>query len=233
MIGYTDNAFDGYPGFIGATPAPLAPGSSELIDLPYEKRQIRESSGASEYQDGDLRIVGNEDLHVLRTEPIPSGFRAFVCDSTLNVYKQAAGATQFAPLKLQAQVLPTDADNMKVWRIEFSDRDPRVDPNQPDASKPQQGPLPAPLTDVFGNWFVTGRESVAGWSNAGGPGLIPNSPEDRQLTRDSLNAENEMRQQCFARYPLSADERAKRANTVLASPPPVDPAVPGWPEAGS
>lgn len=180
---YTDNAFDGYPGFVGATPAPLEPGSSELIDLPYEQRQIPESRGASEYQDPDLRIVGNEDLHVLRTDPIPSGFRALVCDSTLNVYKQAAGATQFAPLTLQSQVSPTDADNMKVWRIEFSDHDPRADSNQPDAGKPQQGPLPAPLTDVFGNWFVTGREGVAGWSNDGRartdtrqPGRSPANP---------------------------------------------------------
>ncbi|WP_319452980.1 MULTISPECIES: hypothetical protein [unclassified Mycobacterium] len=232
VIRYTDDIDNGYPGFLQATPTPPRTGSPESLELPYEQRQIRKSRGASDFHDSNQRIVGNEEFHVVRTEPIPTGFRAFVCDSTLNAYTQAAGATQFTPMKLLNGLTPNDYDNMKVWRIEFSDHDPRADSSRPTApTAPQRGPQPAPRTDVFGPWFVTGSEVVAGWSNGDHPGVVLGSPEDLELTRDAQDAENTMRQQCLDRYPLNADQRAKMATTVVDNPPTVEPAVPGWPES--
>ncbi len=99
-----------------------------------------------------------------RPSPSPDGFRAFVCDATFDTYKQAGGASQYVPVKSYPGFQPTDVENMKVWRIEFSSRDSRLAPGAPASpdTPPQSGPLPAPQTDVFGPWFVTGALGVGG-----------------------------------------------------------------------
>lgn len=127
--------------------------------------------GPSTFDDPGQRIVGNEELDVLQTEPIPDGFRAFVCDATFDTYKQAGGASQYVPVKSYPGFQPTDVENMKVWRIEFSSRDSRLAPGAPASpdTPPQSGPLPAPQTDVFGPWFVTGALGVGGWSDSDHP----------------------------------------------------------------
>jgi hypothetical protein len=126
---------------------------------------------------------------------------------------------------------PTEYENMKVWRIEFSDRDPRATPAPPAApSTPQSGPLPAPRTDVFGPWFVTGAIGVGGWSDSDYPGLAQGTPEQQQRFREAQATEDTMRKQCLDRYPLNTEQRKAIATTVLDKPPTVEPALPGWPE---
>jgi hypothetical protein len=231
IVSYTDDVAAAYPGFERATPAPLEPGAPELMEIPYAQREIRMPRGPSKFDDPNQRIVGNEELYVLRTEPTPDGFRALVCDATFNTYKQAAGEAQYVPIMSYPGFRPTDYENMKVWRIEFSDRDARATSAPPAApSRPQSGPLPAPRTDVFGPWFVTGAIGVAGWSDSDYPDLLQGTPEQQQRFREAQDAEAAMRQRCLDRYPLDAVERAALATTVIDKPPTVEPALPGWPE---
>jgi hypothetical protein len=233
VVLYTANLDAGYPGYQRATPELLKRGSAEWANTPWAQRQIRAFSGSTDFDDPSRRIVGNEELHVLQAEPLDTGFRAFVCDATYDVYEELAAATQFAPLNLDISndTNKPDFHNMHVWRIEFSDRDPRMGPAPPASpTAPQRGPLPAPETDVFGPWFVTGAQHVRFWWNNDYPGLTPGSPEDNQRTREARTAEDEMRQQCLDRYPLDAAQRATRATTVIDTAPPVEPALPGWPE---
>ncbi len=232
VVSYTDDLLAAYPGFERATPPPIEPGSPELMETPYAQREIRMPRGPSRFDDPNQRIVGNEELHVLRTEPTPDGFRAFVCDATFNTYKQAAGATQFVPIMSYPGFEPTDFENMKVWRVEFSDRDSRATSQSPGSpNTPQSGPLPAPRTDVFGPWSVTGAIGVGGWSDSDYPDLVQGTPEQQQRFREAQDLEAAMRQQCLAQYPLNAEQRKAIATTVIDSPPAVKPAVPGWPEA--
>ena len=233
VIFYTADLDAGYPGFLRATPELLERGSPEWVKMPVAQRQIRGYRGKPAHDDPDQRFVGNEDLHILRLDPLDTGFRAFVCDATYGVFEQPAGSTQFKPLNFDISTgsQKPDIHNMAVWRIELSNGDPRVGATPPGApTAPQRGPLPAPRDDVFGPWFVTGAEHVNFWSDSDFPGLTPGSAEDNQRTHEALTAENEMRQQCLDRYPLDPAQRANRATTALDTPPPVEPALPGWPE---
>ena len=230
IVEYTDDVHAGYLGFERATPPPIQPGSSELLKTPYAQREIRMPRGPSTFDGPDQRIVGNEQLDVLRTEPIPGGFRAFVCDATFDTYKQADRASRYVPVKSYPGFQPTDVENMTVWRIEFSSRDSRLTPGAPaPPDTPQSGPLPAPRIDVFGSWFITGALGVGGWSDSDHPDLVQGSPEQRQVFREAQDAETAMRQRCLDRYPLDAEQRAERAQTELTEPPTVGPPVPGWP----
>jgi hypothetical protein len=230
---YTDDLDAGYPGFKRAAPVLLQEYSPEWSKAPAAQHYIGGYRDKNLYGDPNQRLVGNEDLHILKVEPIASGFRAFVCDSTFHLYEQQDGASTFSPLNLQLSTSKGDADfhNMKVWRTEFSDRDPRAGTTPPvSPTRPQFGPLPAPRNDVFGPWFVTGSDEVVFWSDTDFPGLTPGSPEARQHDREAMDAEEAMRQQCLAQYPLNAEQRKAIATTVVDKPPTVEPALPGWPE---
>lgn len=229
---YTGNPSGGYPGFQRATPQPIDQGAPDWASTPESQKRIRGPMGA-DYAP-ELRLFGNEELYVLDIEATEVGFRAFVCDATFNVYKRNTDSKQLIPLNFESSTYtaPNNPDyhNMRVWRTEFSDHDPRVGSAPPPSpSAAQRGPLPAPRTDVFGAWFVTGSEWVAMWSDHDYPGLKPGSPESRQRAAEARSREDAMRQQCLERYPLNAAERAQRATTVLVDPPRVEAAVPGWP----
>lgn len=234
VIFYTEDMGAGYPGYLRATPELLEKWDAEWLNTPLAQREIRGFRGDRNFPDPSARIVGNEDLRVIRVEPMATGFRAFVCDATFGVYTQSPGTQQVSPLNLSSSQNTSTPDfhNMKVWRIEFSDKDSRVGTAPPAAPMtPQQGPLPAPRDDVFGPWFVTGASDVAAWSDSDFPELTPGSPEDLERSREARRVENDMRQQCLDSYPVNAADRTKQATTVLDSPPAVQPAQPGWPEA--
>jgi hypothetical protein len=231
VIYYTRDVDAAYPGYLRATPEYVQPWSDDWLRLPEPQRMIRAFLGGID--DPNERIFGNEDLHILRIEPINAGFRAFVCDATYRVYRQSTGSTSLTPLWQKSATTPDriDESNMGVWRIEFTDRDPRISSAPPAApTQPQQGPLPAPRTDVFGPWFVTGSATVEFWWDTDNPGLVDDSPEEKQRRDDARDQEDAMRQECLDRYPVDATQRFKLATTVLDSPPPVEPATPGWPD---
>ncbi|MGE4024091.1 hypothetical protein [Mycolicibacterium sp.] len=221
---FTDDLRSVYPGFDHATPPLLQEGSPEWRAAPYAQRRIAGYRGSSPVGGGD--VVGNEQLHILSTEPIPQGFRAIVCDSQFGVYTRNADTGMLRPAAIESAKTPDRADtvNMRVWRIEFTDRQPAA-PGSP--STPQEGPLPAPTDDVFGPWFVTGAEFVSNWSDSDHPRLPPD--EAKQRFFEATAEENRLRQQCLDWLGIGPEERMRIATTELDSPPAVEPAVPGWP----
>lgn len=231
VIAYTGgDVNNGYPGYQQATPASLPIGSVAFNALPMQQQMIRAFEGG----DGDSgeRIVGNQELHILSIEPTLSGFRSTVCNSTFAVYRKKSGAeTTLTPLRLAGISSPDRADpaNMAVWRIEFSDHDPRRT-TQAAPEQPQVGPLPAPLEDVFGPWFVTGSGPLSFWWAADDPGVTDKSPQARSLRDAARQREDSLRERCLERYRLSPDERIHAATTLIHTVPQVEPAEPGWPE---
>lgn len=229
---YTGDLEAGFPGFHRVTPESVKRTSTDWLSTPLAQREIGGYTGKPIFDDPDQRFVGNEDLNILRLEPIEAGFRAFVCDATYSLYLHGVGSTQYTPIYHDASVNTNEPDihNMAVWRIEFSDRGLLLGDASPSApAAPQHGPLPAPRTDVFGPWFVAGSQKVSFWVESDYPGL--QQPELSQRTDEAIAAEGKMRQQCLDRYPLDAEQRAQRATTVLDHRPLVEPAVPGWPDA--
>ena len=219
IISYTRNLDAGYPGLTRATPEPVETFSPQWQMLALPQRDIRGTVGRVDLDNPDRRFVGNENFRVLRAEPITSGFRAFVCDDTFAVFK-GSGGSRLAPLYVDSTKDGADPDlyNMSVWRVEFSDEDPRVGADPPAApTSPQRGPLPAPRDDVFGPWFVTGSAEVSAWLGDDFPGLQSGTPEYDQRVQDAQAAEATLRQQCLDRYPLNSQQRKAIATTTLNS----------------
>lgn len=231
VISYTGgDADNGYPGYRQATPTPVPTGSAAFNALPMQEQMIRVFEGGD--SGPGEHIVGNEELHILSLEATRAGFRTVVCDSTFGVYRKASGAdTALTPLRLAGVTSPDRADpkNMTVWRVEFSGHDPRRTA-QPAPTRPQIGPLPAPLTDVFGPWFVTGSGPLSFWWAADSPGVTDSAPQAPQLRSAAQQSEEDLRARCLERFRLNREERLHAATTVLQTPPPVQAAAPGWPE---
>ncbi|WP_141564452.1 hypothetical protein [Mycolicibacterium palauense] len=231
LVRYTNNLDAAYPGYVRATPPSVDAGAADVLEIPYQIRDIRGLRAARRYFEPGQRISGNEELHILHLDPLAAGFRAIVCDATYHVYRQAQGSTDFVPLMFEPGLPPGDAQNMTVRRIDFSNRDPRSGTTNPASpAEPQEGPLPEPRTDVFGPWFVTGAEEFASWDSADLASDQSGSSGSTQSLKEAQAAENALRQQCLDRYPLDAADRDMRGKTVLTTAPPVEPAVPGWPE---
>jgi hypothetical protein len=232
IIYYTRDRDAGYPGLKRATPEPPEAFSPEWKKLPIVQRDLRGNIGNVDVDNPDHRFVGNEDLRVLKAEPIPSGFRAFVCDATFGVYRGSTGS-RLVPWGFESakQGFNPDFTNMAVWRMEFTDKDPPGGtPAIPSPQSPQQGPLPAPRDDVFGRWFVTGSGLISEWFDSDFPGLQRGTPEYDKGIREAQANEEILRQQCLRQYPLNAEQRKAIATTVIDKPPTVKPALPGWPE---
>ncbi len=229
-ISYTNNQKSGYPGYDRATPAYVEPWTPEWLALPQANRMTHAFLGGPE-QD-QQQMYGHEDLHVLQIDPIPNGFRSFVCDATFSAYRKMPDNESFIPLKAELSSTAQKADNanMDVWRIEFSTEGPTTARAPKSPTQPQRGPLPAPTGDVFGPWFVTGFQSVKSWVDSDHRDLAPDSQEIKTLESEARGVEESMRQRCLDRYPASAAQRLRSASTALRSPPPVEPAEPGWPE---
>ncbi|MCV7419792.1 hypothetical protein H7K45_04490 [Mycobacterium yunnanensis] len=225
VIFYTRDPDAGYPGLERVTPESPAKFSSEWKKLALPQRDLRGTGGRVDVENPRNRFAGNEELYVLKAEPIASGFRAFVCDSTFGVYKGTNGS-QFSPWGLESVTQGFDPDftNMAVWRIEFSDQDPRAAVPAPlSPQTAQRGPEPAPRGDVFGPWFVIGAAEVGAWYDVDAP-----SPP---VIEEARAAETAMRDQCLAKYPLTTEQRKKISTTPIATLPEVKPAAPGWPSA--
>jgi hypothetical protein len=106
-----------------------------------------------------------------------------------------------------------DGQTVEIWRIELGDQDPRA-VNAPAApAKPQTGPLPAPVDDVFGPWFITGQ-AVGLWGSVG-----ESEPIDTP----------EVRRQCDDAMPDDAAARTAMATGFHTNPPPHGEPIPGWP----
>ena len=223
----TSNMDATYPGFLRATPQnwPIngGPGPNQILRVrPWLDEDRRIAFGTKLYE--QKLYFGNEYFHVLQLVPHNDGYQATVCDGVYDVFI-VGDAGKYAPY-IQSQYLrpPTDPglyerDAISVRRIEFTQHDPRVGPNPPaPVTAPQRGPNPAPVEDVFGNWFIPGAARGGNWTSS--DGKFENDPNLPQ--QDAL---------CRQRMPDNEQQRAALLNGDRDNPPVAQPAVPGWPAA--
>ncbi len=211
-----------YPGFMRATPensgAPFEEGS--LAQLQYVRPETRAEYEAGGWKYVQRPVYGYQPTHVLDLQPVGDVYRATVCLGAYSVYRTADDdprrffSTVADPATGQ---LPYGEDQeIQIWRVEFTDKDPRVG-EAPDApNEPQSGPLPAPVDDVFGPWFITGSSAMGYWGPLG---------DDERIDTP------EVRQRCEAAMPDDADARRAMATGFHDKPPPHGDPVPGWPNA--
>ncbi|WP_051289168.1 hypothetical protein [Mycobacterium sp. URHD0025] len=217
----TADARDAYPGFARAVPHPGKPRDASRSDLPYELWNIQPGT---EFPALTLMPVaphpfyGNEYFHILELTPTENGagYRAYVCDGRYNIFRDAENTGTFEPL-LPRGDSPDEEPAIRLWRVEFTDHPNPPVPDAPAAvTTPQKGPNPAPLSDVFGPWQITGANSIGSWG-----------PRRSEHTYDGWK---EREQQCRAKMPHDAAQRQAIYASKLDTPPGPEPAVPGWPD---
>jgi hypothetical protein len=212
-----------YPGFMRATPENTGPVSEDgsLLQLRYVRPQTREEYEAGGWTYVERQVYGYQPTYVLDLSPQGSGYRATVCLGLYSVYRTADDDHDkyFSTIADAdtGQLRYQDGQTVEIWRIELTDKDPRVG-NAPAApAAAQTGPLPAPVEDVFGPWFITGN-AVALWGPLGDP------------ERDTVDTP-EVRQQCEDTMPDDAAARRAMATGFHDAPPPHGEPIPGWPAA--
>ncbi|TPG36006.1 hypothetical protein [Mycolicibacterium hodleri] len=217
---YTFDIAKVYPGFLRATPP------NADTDAPGALMQhigIRPLGYYNTKTPGDARPhFGFLPFHVLELAPFASGWEATVCTAEYGSFIESTTR----PGKFIS--LATDDKTGKppksgptvgvyVYRIEFTEHDPRVGLTPPQSPNvPQMGPSPAPAIDVFGNWFVT-AESIGFWGPVGQTDKPPfPSPELEQRCADSM--------------PQNEAERTAMMTGYKDTPPAHGDPVPGWPQ---
>lgn len=215
-----DMTFDAdnvYPGFKRAVPEMGKPIDKSTSNLPFELWYIQPATDAEFAFIQPMPFYGNEYFHILELTRIETGYRAYVCDGQYKVFRQGDSPDTYVPVFAPTEKYPDpDLDNaaIRVWRIEFTDRPTASDPNAPPTvTAPQKGPNPAPLGDVFGPWRITGASPNTSWG--------PRAELDPRY--------QDLRQQCLDRMPHEAAQRQAFYTSQLDTPPPAEPAVPGWP----
>lgn len=209
-----------YPGFLRAT-AENEPTdriySSELVGIRPRWLDRGQHPIALEH-------FGFNTDYMLELSPTSSGFRAVVCTGSYsNFIKATARADSYvsvSSLETDRGVVPygkgPDA-GISVRQIEFTQNDPRIPKDAPrPVNTPQEGPVPAPQEDVFGNWFVTASSS-SGW----GP-----------ITRPELNnfPSPNQRRQCGDAMPHNENQRIEMMTGYKNQLPFRGEARPGWPQ---
>ncbi|BBY31273.1 hypothetical protein [Mycolicibacterium sediminis] len=210
-----------YPGFSRATPEnkPV----SKPGDL-FQEEYVRPKTRA-EYEANGLRYVesqtfGYQPTHILSLQPSGNGLRATLCVGTYSVYVSAADKpgqyVSTAADGATGQLRSEGRDTVQVWRVELTDQMIQSQNTALPVPGPEAGPLPAPLDDVFGNWFITGLSQGELWGPSG-------QGEDVETP--------EVRQQCEAAMPDDAATRTAMATGFHDAPPPHGDPIPGWPAA--
>ncbi|GLP79952.1 hypothetical protein TUM20984_13720 [Mycobacterium antarcticum] len=217
IVDFTGNTSAAYPGFLRATPEN---GPKDTLGYPIELGSIRPETPAGSTADPVVHpdLYGYAPFYISSLEPVGDAYRAFVCASEYSVFKRD---TQDAS-KFRSIIMPSDSSEppnkdrygIIVWRVEFTDTDPRLPSNHPPAvSAPQSGPAPAPTDDVFGPWFVTAA-SYTLWGDMG-------------KARDV--GPPELQQQCADNMPDDAAARKAMYTGFHDQPPPHGDPIPGWP----
>ena len=214
----TFNVDDTYPGFQRAVPQPGKPIDRSTSGLPFELWNIQPATEPAFRPGG--RFYGNEYFHVLDLAPMDGGWRAYVCDGIYKVYREDEHGA-YTPVYTATDGGPSPDDGaIKVWRIELTDHPHPAEHDAPPAvTRPQEGPDPAPLGDVFGPWQITGASANTTW---GPSGEATSGPDHDYLQK---------RQRCLEKMPDDSVQRQAIYASHLNAPPNADPAVPGWPGA--
>jgi hypothetical protein len=199
--------FASYPGFLNAVAQPTGAEGT----IPYQVTYAWPFPGMT-YSGEPL--YGTEYLHVLTLDPIDGGYRAYVCDGRYNTFFHDRSTNRYTSVVRWSN---DDDSLVQLWRVEM--RTGSSAP--PGATQQPKGPNPAPLGDVFGDWRITA-------SNMGLWGMR-NSPESHEYRPIAAL----QHQRCLGLMPHPADQRASMSRREFGSPPPFEPAVPGWPAQAS
>ncbi|MGV0743582.1 hypothetical protein [Mycolicibacterium sp. XJ870] len=208
-----------YPGFLRATPqnTGMSRETGSLIQLQYVRPKTRAEYEANGWTYVERQVYGYQPTHILSILPQGDGYRATVCVGAYSVYRTADDDPhKFFSTAAEAdtaQLRYGDWQMVQIWRIELTDKDPRIGDAPAAPGDPQRGPRPAPAADVFGPWFITGN-SEGLWGPLGDAEQI-DTPE--------------IRTQCEAAMPDDAAARRAMATGFHASPPPHGEPIPGWP----
>jgi hypothetical protein len=212
-----------YPGFMRATPQNTAPATKggELFQLDSIRPKTRAEYEANGLEYVERQVYGYQPTYILNLQPQGDGYRATVCLGAYSVYRTADDdhSKYFSTIAdpETGQLTYGDRQNVEIWRIELTDKDPRVGYTAATpTSAPQRGPLPAPVEDVFGRWFITGSSGTGHWGPVG---------ESERFDTP------EVRQQCEDAMPDDAAARMAMATGFHESPPPHGDPIPGWPAA--
>ncbi|MCF6389782.1 hypothetical protein L2K20_22640 [Mycobacterium sp. MBM] len=201
-----------YPGFARAVPFP-----------PWQPRMnspaayMPDEPTPYDLRFKDTRLFGNDNYRIMAITPQGNGLRAVVClyrpyryalteDGRYKLFGYEDGKPHTAPYMLSA--------------VDFTQEDPRHGPNPPpNPTVPQEGPLPAPVDDVFGDWVFTALSgsSLSWWINNG------------ETTTETPPEYHVLLQRCIAEMPVPEDQRADVVAPYRDTPPPTLPAYPGWP----
>lgn len=212
-----------YPGFMRATPESTGPlqDPDSLVQLRYVRPKTRAEYAANGLKYVPRQVYGYQPTHILSLQPQGDAYRATVCVGMYSVYRTADDNHDkfFSTIADQNTGQPEDwgRDGVAIWRVELTGSASRGDDPAPEHPATQAGPLPAPLDDVFGQWFITG-------ANASTWGPL------RQLEYFDTP---ELRQQCQDAMPDDAAARQAMATGFHDSPPPHGEPIPGWPNTVS
>jgi len=208
-----------YPGFMHATPENI---ERDPADGLFEHEYVRPETRAQYEADGvkvvDRQIYGYQPTFVLSLTPQDEHYRAIVCVGGYSVYRtddQDHGkfVSTVANPDTGKPLTRDGRSEIDIWRVDLTDRGRAVGaPLAPIVA--QVGPLPAPVDDVFGSWFITGSSNTGHWGSA--------SHTEHYDTP-------EVRAQCEAAMPDDAAARMAMASGFHSAPPPHGDAVPGWP----
>ena len=178
---------------------------SPILDSPM-------AGGGQDYRQQPL--FGNVDERIMQITPVADEFEVIVCRIQDYFYVQT-GSDQYTLWSNQVD------NRFNLERIDLSNHDPRSGPNPPPSpTAPQRGPLPAPLADVFGPWHVTG------WTADGE--LTWNAPDGSSTSTANYQ---QLQQQCLADVPIPDNQRPGAFPATRTTPPAIQPATPGWPDA--
>jgi hypothetical protein len=199
--------FVAYPGFFDAVAEPTGVGPQ----IPF---QISEAWPFPGRPYPPRPEYGTEYLHVLQIDPIDGGYRAYVCDGRYNTFEKDRTSNRYV------SALGPGSKNyfelVQIWRVELHTAGPTATNDGL-----QKGPNPAPIGDVFGNWKVTASDKGF-WGMAG-------TPE----TREAAKVADEQHYRCLRSMPHSPADMVTMSRRQFDSPPPFEPAVPGWPAQAS
>ncbi|WP_142282776.1 hypothetical protein [Mycobacterium aquaticum] len=204
-----------YPGFLEATPVNLP----QKAGTPIELTSVRPDphplpASADNAKEGSKQeYFGYQPSYLLSLEKADDTYHAIVCEGDYATYKRdetrpgkyrsliaspETGALQFG-----------DWQSVSVRRIELTERPP----HDTDVLVSQQGPVPAPQSNVFGRWFISAASGSL-WGPSG-HGVRVATPE--------------LQQQCLDHMPDDATARQAIATGFHDQPPPHGQPIPGWP----
>ncbi|MGL6234947.1 MAG: hypothetical protein ACRC20_06345 [Segniliparus sp.] len=251
LAGTTNKESDLYPGFARA----VLPSAPPEASSPHERVGLWPIDDDPDppawlVQERTIRGGGVLHMNVLSLTPLNDGqWAAVYCTGDYSIlYQQPNGKWSHTinpkhPALTDPARVPADAGWGGITRVvvqrSAETPAPTSAQNARDASPPQQGPLPAPEADVFGEWKVVGQISIGSLTGQV-PNTWPDSSRDYKsdLWSDGSWGEEDWKRahdECMQKAPDPRETRVKWMLGEHDGPYPYPEAlpapVPGWPAA--